>query len=55
MLQKNYNKINKSYSKISLVKRNLVIKIINTQQAFTSPISAAQTPEQGTNNEQTQQ
>ena len=36
-------------SKILLVKRYLVIKITNTQQAFTCPKSATETLEQGTN------
>ena len=34
---------------MSLVKRNLVIKITNTQPAFTCPKSSTETPEQGTN------
>ena len=38
-----------SQSKTLLVKRNLVIKITNTQQAFTYPWSATETPEQSHN------
>ena len=34
---------------MSLVKRSLVIKITNTQLAFTCPESTTETPEQGTN------
>ena len=34
---------------MSLVKRNLVIKITNTQPAFTCLKSTTETPEQGTN------
>ena len=32
---------------MSLVKRNIVIKITNTQPAFTCPKSTKETPEQG--------
>ena len=35
-----------------LVKRNLVIKVNNTQPAFTCPNSTTETPEQGTNQTQ---
>ena len=38
-----------------LVKRNLVIKITNTQPAFTSPESTTETAEQGTNDVESQQ
>ena len=44
MLQKIITKINQS--KMSLVKRNPVIKTTNTQPAFTCPKSATETPEQ---------
>ena len=38
-----------------LVKRNLVIKIINTQPAFTCPKSTTETPEQGANHTHSRQ
>ena len=37
---------------MSLVKRNLVLKIANTQPAFTCPNPTTETPEQGANNAQ---
>ena len=37
---------------MSLVKRNLVIKITNTQPAFTCPKSTTETPAQGANHAQ---
>ena len=40
---------------MSLVKRNLVIRITNTQPALTCPKSTAETPEQGANHAQSQQ
>ena len=40
---------------MSLVKRNLVIKITNTQPAFTCPKSTTETPEQGANHTQSRQ
>ena len=40
---------------ILLVKRNLVIKINNTQPAFTCPKSTTETQEQGTNHTHSQQ
>ena len=39
---------------MSLVKRNLVIKITNTQPAFNCPNSTTETPEQGANHAQSQ-
>ena len=40
---------------MSLVKRNLVIKITNTQPAFTCPKSITKTPQQGNNHAQSRQ
>ena len=40
---------------MSLVKRNLVIKNTNTQQAFTCPKSTIETPEQGASQAQSRQ
>ena len=40
---------------MSLVKRNLVIKITNTQPAFTCPKSTTKRPEQGANHAQSEQ
>ena len=40
---------------MSLVKRNLVINIANTQPTFNSPKSTTETPEQGVNQAQSQQ
>ena len=40
---------------MSLVKRNLVIKITNTQPAFTCPELTTETPEQGSNPAQSRQ
>ena len=40
---------------MSLVKRNLVIKINNTQPAFACPKSATETPEQGANHTHSRQ
>ena len=40
---------------MSLVKRNLVIKIANSQPAFTCPNSTTETPEQGANHAQSRQ
>ena len=48
MLQK-ITKKEINQSEMSLVKRNLVIKITNTQPPFTCPKSTTETPEQGAN------
>ena len=48
MLQK-ITTTKKDQSKMSLVKRNLVIEITNTQPAFTCPKYTKDTPEQGAN------
>ena len=40
---------------MSLVKRNLVINITNTQPAFTYPKSTTETPKRGINHAQSRQ